>query len=177
MTTEPNGSGVGQNSVGVEKPDAVGFIRSERNGEQHYTPMVDPFEYAKRAIGEWRHGDGFAFVFQFGANEPELAVRLRYDGSMEYGPNYKPDEAAQNFWESMREQNPYLQVVLQSRLMLMNFVSLLQKLADTDREQMTVADVVSNFAQLQDEVRVAFDQFGLIYNKPQAVVDNHAQTC
>ena len=57
--------------------------------------------------------DGNGLTFSLPRNEPppdildinrpggELVVRIRADGSVEYGPGYKPDEAARLFWDAM----------------------------------------------------------------------------
>jgi hypothetical protein len=33
-------------------------------------------------------------------------VKIHPDGTLEYGPNYDPDEAASRFWEAMRFRMP-----------------------------------------------------------------------
>lgn len=33
-------------------------------------------------------------------------VRIHPDGTLEYGPNYTPDEAARTFWDAMRHHLP-----------------------------------------------------------------------
>lgn len=45
-----------------------------------------------------------------GTNSPEAMVTINLtDGSIKFGPNYKPDEAAQIFWQSIgSEYNDYL---------------------------------------------------------------------
>lgn len=35
-----------------------------------------------------------------------LLVRIRYDGIVEYGPDYEPDEAARRFWEALKAAAP-----------------------------------------------------------------------
>ncbi len=36
----------------------------------------------------------------------EMLVTLRPDGTLEYGPNYHPDEAARLFWEAIAYAYP-----------------------------------------------------------------------
>ena len=41
------------------------------------------------------------------ASTYSILVTLRSDGSLEYGPDYTPDEAAKIFWEAIASAHPY----------------------------------------------------------------------
>jgi hypothetical protein len=50
-----------------------------------------------------RHG-----VIEFQSPEEKLWIRLHPDGSVEFGPDYNPDEAARDFWNGLGASNPTL---------------------------------------------------------------------
>lgn len=41
-------------------------------------------------------------LFEIRDDEDRMLVRLKKDATMEFGPTYEPDEAARQFWETMR---------------------------------------------------------------------------
>lgn len=40
------------------------------------------------------------------SNGSDCLVKVRPDGTIEYGPNYKPDESAKAFWEAVAKEFP-----------------------------------------------------------------------
>ena len=46
-------------------------------------------------------------TYNFVIANPEPIVTIKADGTMEFGKNYHPDEAAKIFWDAVARINPY----------------------------------------------------------------------
>ena len=46
-------------------------------------------------------------MLQINGSHNEMLVAIKQDGTIEYGPNYTPDEAARVFWEAIAGYSPY----------------------------------------------------------------------
>ena len=47
------------------------------------------------------------YILEIRNSGPEALVTLHNDGTMEFGPNYTPTEAARIFWEAVASMCPY----------------------------------------------------------------------
>lgn len=57
-------------------------------------------------------------VFSIGVPSAKPLVTLRGDGTVEFGPDYDPDETARAFWEGLAARNPLLAEVERLRALL-----------------------------------------------------------
>ncbi|MCQ8831740.1 hypothetical protein, partial [Streptomyces malaysiensis] len=48
-----------------------------------------------------RMNEGDEFAIALHADDGTLIVGIRPDGSIQQGPNYRPDEAAREFWDAV----------------------------------------------------------------------------
>jgi hypothetical protein len=55
------------------------------------------------------------FILMISVNDGPM-VSIRLDGTIEYGPNYVPDEAAKVFWTAVSYNRPYDPKVLLSSM-------------------------------------------------------------
>lgn len=62
-----------------------------------YYPSMDELKLPE---GELTFAEPQVFLIQI-SNNSEPLVSLKMDGTIEYGPNYTPDEAARVFWEAL----------------------------------------------------------------------------
>jgi hypothetical protein len=84
-------------------------------------PLPEPVEqrYAREHPGD----------LVIGTSKERMLVRIHPDGTLTYGPNYTPDEAAVTFWTAMAQRR------LETELRLIQFQTqenLLQRVAEAD---------------------------------------------
>ena len=46
-------------------------------------------------------------TLQINGSHSEMLVAIKPDGTIKYGPDYTPDEAARAFWEALGTRSPY----------------------------------------------------------------------
>ncbi len=78
--------------------------------------MNDEFDWEGGGLADWQ-GQTTASEFTFQKHEPEYVIQIngndskfmvgiKYDGTLVYGENYNPDEAAKIFWKALVHHMP-----------------------------------------------------------------------
>lgn len=79
--------------------------------------------------------------FVIGTSKDRLLVIIKPDGTLEYGPEYRPDEAAVVFWESMGQRRLQMEDRL---LVIQHMEAVLTRLGDADLRAESARRVAAN---------------------------------
>jgi len=103
--------------------------------------------------------DGFVIALNVGDDEVRNIVSLDKMGELHYGETYRPDKAAEIFWLSMRDANPYRRIVLGNHFELVQFRAVIQELAEFPHS-VSVADCLTALQDLRTRSQQLLGFFG-----------------
>jgi hypothetical protein len=79
--------------------------------------------------------------FVIGTSRDRILVIIKPDGTLEYGPEYRPDETAVVFWESMGQRR----LEMEDRLLVIGHMeAILTRLGDTDLRAESARRIAAN---------------------------------